>query len=173
MTHGIDDQTWVAYLEGELAPQERDRLEAHLIGCQLCWEFHERMARTTARLREGAAAARLLVPLADDDLHRGLTGTLARLRGDQRPELPGGSGMLRERLGSLERMIAVMCGRQTAERALQTAASRSPARSLEGVTPDNWAPFLSNLTSIAAVMCGATGADLVYETGRLELAETR
>jgi hypothetical protein len=34
------------------------------------------------------------------------------------------------------------------------------------VTEDNWTSFLSSLKTIAAVMCGETGARLVWESGQ-------
>jgi hypothetical protein len=50
---------------------------------------------------------------------------------------------------------------------LSAAARVSPARSLEQVTLENWTPFLTSLKSIAIVMCGETGAHLVWESGQI------
>ena len=47
MIHGFTEEQWDGYIEGQLDEETRDRIEAHLIGCLSCWEFHERMA--TAR----------------------------------------------------------------------------------------------------------------------------
>jgi hypothetical protein len=74
--------------------------------------------------------------------------------------------MVRKRLDELAVIMAPMCGSQTAERALRAAAQVSPARTLEQVNADNWTPFLSSLKSIATVMCGETGAHLVWERGQ-------
>jgi len=167
MIHGISDHEWMAYLDGELEAKERERLESHFIGCAICWEFFDRLARTTARLDAAGKATRHSVPLRDDELQRSMGEVLARIRGKT-----GTPGRLqptdvRERLDCLERVMAPMCGTTTATRALRAAAQGSPAQSLEYVTADNWTPFLSSLTSIAAVMCGETGAHLVWESGQL------
>ena len=162
MIHGISDQEWVAYLDGELEAVDRDRLETHFIGCAICWEFFDRVARTTARLDAAGKATRHSVPLSDDELHRSMSEVLARIR---RGRLQ--TTEVRERLDCLERVMAPMCGTTTATRALRAAAQGSPAQSLEYVTADNWTPFLSSLRSIAAVMCGETGAHLVWESGQL------
>ena len=162
MIHGISDQEWMAYLDGELEAVERDRLETHFIGCAICWEFFDRVARTTARLDAAGKATRHSVPLSDDQLRRGMGEVLARIRGGRIQTTE-----VRERLDCLERVMAPMCGTTTATRALRAAAQGSPAQSLEYVTADNWTPFLSSLRSIAAVMCGETGAHLVWESGQL------
>jgi len=66
----------------------------------------------------------------------------------------------------LETVMAPFFGTRTAVSALHAAAKNSPARSLEQVTPDNWEPFLKNLSSIAAEMCGETLAGLIWERGQ-------
>lgn len=162
MIHGISDQEWVAYLDGELEAVDRDRLETHFTGCAICWEFFDRVAQTTARLDAAGKATRHSVPLSDDELRRSMGEVLARIR---RGRLR--TTEVRERLDCLERVMAPMCGTTTATRALRAAAQGSPAQSLEYVTADNWTPFLSSLRSIAAVMCGETGAHLVWESGQL------
>jgi hypothetical protein len=73
---------------------------------------------------------------------------------------------IQQRLDALAEVMAPMCGSQTAIKALRAAAQVSPARSLESVTEDNWTSFLSSLKPIAAVMCGETGARLVWESGQ-------
>jgi anti-sigma factor RsiW len=165
MKHDIADQDWIDYLDGRLAPARRDALESHLIGCWACWEFYQQMARTTARLEEWGAEVRQGLPLRDGQLHAGLRGVFARLR--EAETTPAAHDAIRERLDYLATVIAPMCGAETAIKALQVAAQGSPARSLERVTRDNWTPFLTSLTSIATVMCGETGAHLVWESGQL------
>jgi anti-sigma factor RsiW len=196
MTHGIAEADWVAYLDGRLPPGERDRLESHLIGCLTCWERYRRLAETTAALGEAADELQGHFPLADGQLYAALHRVRARIRAEgdeaapaqaltssisglkQRSPVSGqraawpsfksgaDASPVRERLDRLESVMAPMCGSRTALRALQAAALGSPARSLEKVTRDNWTPFLTSLTSIAAVMCGETGAHLVWESGQ-------
>ena len=36
MMHEISEQNWEAYLEDQLAADERDRMEAHMLGCLTC-----------------------------------------------------------------------------------------------------------------------------------------
>jgi predicted anti-sigma-YlaC factor YlaD len=160
MNHGLTDQEWMDYFDGVLEPEARDRLEAHLIGCELCWEFYDRMARAGERLRAASERARESLPLSDAEMYRALGATLRRTRGNT-----SSATMIRERLDDLEAVMTPMCGARTTTNAFDAAARSSTARSLAGVTPDNWTSFLKSLTSIAVVMCGETGADLVWETG--------
>ncbi|HZS08311.1 MAG TPA: zf-HC2 domain-containing protein [Blastocatellia bacterium] len=166
MKHGISDQDWEGYVEDRLPAAERDRIEAHLIGCLGCWEFYEQMAATTERLREAGAATRRGIPLSDEQLHAGLRGVFERVRAGQPGHATQRGGRIEQRLRYLEAVMAPMCGAQTAANALRAAARGSAARSLDEVTTDNWEPFLRSLTSIAAVMCGETGAHLVWRSGQ-------
>ena len=166
MTHGITDQDWMKYFDGELEPAAVDRIEAHFIGCRLCWDFYDQMANAEERLRVGGEALRNERPLRERVLHRAIESTLAQIRGYEQA-----NNDVRERLDHLRAVMAPMCGTRTVERALKLAAEGSPAKSLESITSENWKPFLSSLTSIAAVMCGETGADLVWESGQLETIE--
>jgi anti-sigma factor RsiW len=168
MKHGISEDDWEDYLEGDLPAAERDRVEAHLIGCVPCWEFHGRMAAVTARLCETGAAAGRGHVLPDEKLVAGLRGVYARIcAAGGGGEAAGHATPLQRRLDELEAVMTVFCGARAAGNALRAAAKSSPARSLAAVTRENWGPFLSRLTAIAHVLCGRTGASLIFESGRL------
>ena len=162
--HGIAGAEWEAYVEGGLSAAERDRLEAHLTGCLICWEQVEELQLASAQLRAAGAAARRSWPLRDAQLHAGLQRAFAKLRA---AENAADAATVQTRLAGLTNVLAVMCGTTTATHALQIAAQRSAARTLDSVSPDNWDSFLSRLTSIATVLCGETGAHLVRESGQL------
>lgn len=163
-THGITGAEWEAYVEGGLNAAECDRLEAHLTGCLICWEQVEELQLATAQLRAAGAAAQRSLPLRDAQLHAGLQRACAKLRA---AENASDAAVVQARLAALTNVLAVMCGTTTATHALQIAAQRSAARTLDGVSADNWDSFLTRLTSIATVLCGETGAHLVHESGRL------
>lgn len=44
----------IDYVEGDLGPEERARLEAHVAGCDGCTRFGGRYASVIAALRQGA-----------------------------------------------------------------------------------------------------------------------
>ena len=169
MIHGFTEEQWDGYIEGHLDGETRDCIEAHLIGCLSCWEFHERMATATRALRGSAAGVRAIFALQDQQLHAGLRGVFEKISAAEanenklavQPHLA-----IQQKLDALAAVMTPMCGSNTAINALLVAAQGSPARSLEQVTHDNWTPFLSRLKSIAAVMCGETGACLVWESGQ-------
>ncbi|HKX33514.1 MAG TPA: zf-HC2 domain-containing protein [Blastocatellia bacterium] len=168
MTHGISEKEWNDYLEGEAGDQLRDRIEAHLIGCLPCWEFHEQMALTTRILREAGEEMQSILALQDPQLRDGLHGVFRRIKAAESTAAVLRRYSIQKRLDALAAVMAPMCGSETAFKALKAAAKVSPARSLEQVTADNWAPFLTSLKSIAVVMCGETGAHLVWESGQLQ-----
>jgi hypothetical protein len=169
MTHVFSEETWNDYIEGRIDDETRDRVEAHLIGCLSCWEFNERMANATQALRINGAGMRAIFALQDQQLSAGLRGVFRKINaedaeGSERLAQP--RRVIQQKLDALAAVMAPMCGSQTAIKALRAAARVSPACSLERVTEDNWTSFLASLKSIAAVMCGETGARLVWESGQ-------
>jgi hypothetical protein len=167
MIHGISEKVWNDYLEGQLDDSGRDRIEAHMIGCLSCWEMHEQMALTTQALRRAGEEMRDDLALQDHQLRQGLRGVFARIRAAEMDTIFNRQSFIKDRLDALAAVMAPMCGSQTARNALSAAARISPARSLEEITPENWTPFLTSLKSIAVVMCGETGAHLVWESGQI------
>jgi hypothetical protein len=163
MHHGISSNDWEGYLEDRLPAAERDRLDAHLIGCAPCWEFHQRLAALNAQLHEAGVLTRDRFSLSDETLHAGLRNVFARIHGhhDAAPSNP-----VQQRLDELAAVMTVICGAEVAAQALQTAAQRSAARSLQEITRENWESFLQRLSAIAHVLFGRTGAHLVLESGR-------
>jgi len=59
-------ETITAYLEGDMPPEGRARLEHHLAGCPYCTEYVAQMRGTIARL--GTLAAERLSPAAQAGL---------------------------------------------------------------------------------------------------------
>ncbi len=169
MIHGFSEEEWNDYIEGQVDDEARDRIEAHLIGCLSCWEFYERMANATRALRVNGAGMRATFALQDRQLRAGLRAVFAKINAAEVWTSKAGAlshHSIRQKLESLVAVMTPMCGSQTAIKALRAAARISPARSLELLTRDNWEPFLASLKSIAAVMCGETGARLVWESGQ-------
>ena|SRR5437899_1986630 len=166
MTHLFSEEEWNDYIEGDVDDETRDRFEAHLIGCLSCWKFYERMANATEALRTSGAGMRAIFALQDRQLSAGLRGVFAKIDEAESAEREEPRRLIQQRLDTLAAVMAPMCGSQTATRALRAAARVSRARSLESVTEDNWTSFLTSLKPIAAVMCGETGARLVWESGQ-------
>jgi hypothetical protein len=167
MTHLFSEEEWNDYIEGQIDDEMRDRIEAHLIGCLKCWDFYERMATTTQALGARGAEMRAIFALQDRQLSAGLRGVFEKISGEEAAKRDRPRRVIQQRLDALAAVMTPMCGSQTAIKALRAAAQGSPACSLELVTEDNWTPFLASLKSISAVMCGETGARLVWESGQL------
>lgn len=164
MHHGISEQDWEEYSEGRLTGEALNRIEAHLIGCLACWELYEQLCTASNRLREMGAEVRQAISLSDGQMHAAMNRVFAQISDDGvKPSL---DSPIRERLNQLETVMAAMCGPRTATNALQAAAQKSPARAIEQITPDNWESFMVSLTSIATVMCGETGAHLIWDSGQ-------
>jgi anti-sigma factor RsiW len=167
MKHGITTQQWDAYSEGELSPQTRDQLEAHLLGCYACWNFYVERKQTTELLRAAGAAVRDAVVLREGAAQQGLQAVLARVQSAETVASSPLHPRIRERLADLSTLLTLLCGAQMAERVLTIAALGSPAQSLTRVTLGTWEPFLHRLTALARFVGGETGADLIWESGQI------
>lgn len=165
MKHGISELEWNDYLDGRATAEARDRIEAHFIGCLECWEFYQKLKCVTQELQGAGEEARQELTLEDRQLRAMLQGVFRRIRACEARAAV--QEQVRGRLHQLEAVLAPFCGTRAAASALRSAAKKSPARSLEQVTPDNWEPFLKELTAIAAAMCGESFAGLVQERGRI------
>jgi hypothetical protein len=161
MGHEITDLEWNDYFDGTANEALRARIEAHIVACLECWEFHQEMVCAIRVLNQACEEARRGLAVEDSHLRVELDRLLAQLHSDNRRHVP-----VQGRLNLLETVLAPYFGAGATERALQVAAKNSPARSLEHVTTDNWEPFLERLTAIAAAMCGETFAGLVWERGQ-------
>jgi hypothetical protein len=169
MIHGFSEKDWNDYIEGLADESLRDRIEAHLIGCWDCWDFYGQMARATGALRSTGENIRASLTLPDRALHAGLRGVFEKLKAaESAMGLTDASRhrTIGQKLEALAAVMSPMCGSQTAINALRAAAVNSRAQSLDQVTADNWPSFLNHLRSIATVMCGETGAHLVWERGQ-------
>ena len=166
MTHLFSEEQWNDYIEGRIDDETRDRIEAHIIGCLSCWEFHERMANATRALVVCGAGLRAAFALQDRRLNAGMRAVFAKINESEAAKHDQPLRAIQQRLDALAAVMAPMCGSQTATKALRAAAQVSPACSLDRVTEDNWPSFLTSLKTIAAVMCGETGARLVWERGQ-------
>lgn len=169
MIHGITKKDWNDYVEGLANETTRDRIEAHLIGCLGCWELYDQMAHATETLRATGQGIRAGSMLQDRELYAGLHGVYEKLRMAETVQPASAVALhlaIQRKLEELAAVMTPMCGSNTAIKALQAAANGSPARSLDQVTVDNWTPFLKSLNAIASVMCGDTGAHLVWESGQ-------
>jgi predicted anti-sigma-YlaC factor YlaD len=164
MNHGITPNEWERHLDGSLPIEDQDRIEAHLIGCLPCWEFHQRMATLHAQLQTAGEAKRDQFALSDEKLRDGLRNVYARIHAHH---TNANVNSVQQRLNELEALMTVFCGTQTAMKAMQAAAQQSPAKKLPRVSQENWEAFLKRLTAIAHVLFGNTGARLVFESGRL------
>jgi predicted anti-sigma-YlaC factor YlaD len=160
MDHGITDLEWIAYLDGDAPVEVRDRIEGHLTGCLVCWEFYERTVSATRSLDAAGQDVRRLILVEDARLHRMMRAVFSDLQAET-------TISLQDKLDTLENVLAPICGAQTATQVLRSAAMNSPARTLAEVTRENWEPFLERLRAIIAAMCGDTCARLVWEQGRL------
>ena len=165
MNHGISKQEWEEYSEGRLSGEARDRIEAHLIGCVSCWEIYDQLCAASNQLRAMGTEVRRATQLSDSQMHAAMNRFFVR-SGQSSANGNAINSPIHERLNQLETVMAAMCGPRTATNALQAAAQKSPARAIEQITADHWESFMLNLTSIATVMCGETGAHLIWESGQ-------
>jgi Putative zinc-finger len=80
------ERTAAAYLAGELAPRQRDRFEAHMLGCDDCW-------REVTAGRAGRALAESLREVAPQQLRERVRATIAAAPAGRRRRIRLGTRM--------------------------------------------------------------------------------
>jgi hypothetical protein len=167
--HGFSEEEWDDFLTGRNAPELRVRIDAHLVGCQECWQLYQEQALAMRHLAEAAAQAREQLALSDEELQTRV-GRLMASFPVLEPALENdlaAPAQIRSGLEFLKSLLIPVFGPKAAQRAMGLAASGSAAGSLDRMTRESWAPFLERLAAITSVICGDVFAGLIREHGRL------
>ena len=146
--HGITEQQWLEFSEGQAGAAERNRIEAHLAACAQCATLFEELNGWRGRLAAEAQTLRAALVLPEAVRGRMLAESLARV-GAARPERYGaaeGVAMLRVLLGPVFGQGAV---RATVEVALKLAAPG-------GISAATWQAFAAQLSEAIQSICGET-----------------
>jgi hypothetical protein len=169
VNHGFTDEEWDDFLTGRNGPDIRARIDAHLVGCQECWQLYQEQALSMRSLARAAAEAREQLGISDEELQISISRLMASfpvleplLEND-----PATPSQIRGGLEFLKSLLIPVFGPKAAQRAMGLAASSSAAGSLDRMTTESWAPFLERLAAIASVICGDVFAGLIREHGRL------
>ena len=155
MMHGFTEAEWMAYVDQELAPPDRARLEAHLKDCpdcrRMCGELltgHRLFSESALRLGEELHAA-------GEEVDRVVA--LGMLRLNEAPLL--------NRIDQLLLALAPICGSAAAERSMRMAALDAANSSVHALTESHWPDFVSHLSANVALFCGCAAGSLIARTG--------
>jgi hypothetical protein len=109
------ERTAAAYLAGELAPRQRERFEAHVLGCDDCW-------REVTAGRQGRALAESLREVAPQHLRERIRATIAAAPAPPRRRIRLGT-----RMPALLGVVAALLAAAVAG-GLLAARERAPAQ---------------------------------------------
>ena len=164
MKHPISYDEWLGYLDGALEEADAARVRRHIESCSDCESTWSDLLAATESLR---TAARRFVEAHDGDaaaVRRGRERVLARIRGPQGAvalEAIVGGELTIGRLRRLQRVVAPVCGAQTAFRLIVESAGRTSVK--DGAAA--WGRFLDQLTELTSALCGRSTARLVLRIG--------
>ncbi|MCS6953977.1 MAG: zf-HC2 domain-containing protein [Bryobacterales bacterium] len=168
MRHGIDEQSWLAWLDGTLDAQARSALEAHLGICADCGWQSRQLERWRELLETEAGRLRAALCGGEEEWERMAWRSLHRLR-----EAAARQGLGRwtvlEALSILRLLMEPICGQGTVRAVVERALERSRAAG-PALTWGDWGRFVGHLSDAAASVCGSAVGRLVALAG-LCLAE--
>lgn len=165
MTHEFTEKDWNDYLDGRAEAGTEARFERHLSACGECADLRRRLRLAEGQLRLQSGYWQHTPVLADAQIEAAWQRVVTRLRADELA--PERSASIPERLRFLEDLLMLLCGTRTATNALRAAAKGLSTDAPEQLSRDHWPQFLTNLAAITTIMCGKTGAQLVWESGKL------
>ena len=156
--HGIPEEQWVEYLEGDLPANDAVRLGEHASTCPECAASLAELSLWREKLTEEAARLRSALSTSPDQLDRLLAASLERIRQSH------ARWTFREAVMLLRVLLEPFCGSGTAGAAVHLAVRRS---TLDG-SPENpaaWKLFLSNMSETMSAICGTEAGRLVNQVG--------
>jgi anti-sigma factor RsiW len=165
MMHEFSEDEWNDYLDGRADPVTGARFEAHLSGCDECADLRRRLRLAEGQLRLQSGILQHAPLMSEAQVDAAWQRVVTQLRAKE--ITPQRVFSIPERLRFLEDLLMLLCGARTASNALRVAAEGLSAETPEQLSFDHWPQFLDKLTAITTVMCGKTGARLVWESGRM------
>jgi anti-sigma factor RsiW len=162
MAHGITEQDWMRFIDGEATGIERRRVEDHLSMCAACAAQAAELRSWRVQLR--AEGHRLSSALAGGEaqLEALLEDGLARVRAAGHGAGAGWS--VREGLSLLRSVMEPLCGTGATQAAMSLAIRRS-AGFEEELGGNNWDLFVVNLREATTSVCGIATGRLVSRAG--------
>ncbi len=159
MAHGVNEQQWLRYLDGELNRIERTQFEDHLAACPSCTSeagdlrrWHELLRTEGARLGEALRAG-------GECVEQLVEQSVLRVRGRH-----AGPWTVRDGLSILRSIMEPICGSGATNAAMSLAIRRS-AGAEEDLSGTNWALFVGNLREATTVVCGLATGRLISRAG--------
>jgi anti-sigma factor RsiW len=150
MTHGISEQQWMDYLEGNLAVEVRAQLEEHVASCAECSRSLGELRAWRERLQEEGARLQGVLELPEPEMERMLAASLERIQ-SVRP----GALSLENAIMALGSLIEPILGRGTVRAATDLGRRRAA----------DWPGFVAAMSDGIAAVCGLAAGRLVTMAG--------
>jgi anti-sigma factor RsiW len=158
LEHGIAPDTWLAFLDGTLEPEQSERLLEHARECPACAAQLAGFSEWQRMLTEEGEASRARLREADARVQHLTARILASVHNSPEAASPA---LVAEALATLRAVLEPICGSNAAETTMHAAAARSSAAGLSQVGARNWSEFVTSLGALVASYCGNTPARLV------------
>ena len=163
MNHKYSQQEWIDYLEGDLAPRQREEMDQHLQACDKCSRFYQNMLEVEGKLRFAAQRQRESLRISEARARQAADACILQMPKTGTQVSPA----VRRKLTTLENFMSPICGSETTARAMHVAAHRTSVASPEVIGEVLWEDFLENLSSVAGMLCGEPAANLILQVGSL------
>jgi hypothetical protein len=155
MNCGISDSDWTDYLDQASPFQKRHQLAAHLLVCAQCRSELDSLRQIDQRLRIECGLIQQSIHLPAESQTAARQRILALLQNHD-------SGVPRERMWKVRRVLALLCGSNTANRIIQVTESHTARQN----TNTEWLVFLRRLSFLTTEICGSCAGDLVWAVGQ-------
>ena len=149
--HGIDEETWLAFLDGEAAPG----VEGHLRWCVECAETLEQLRALRGTLLAEARRLRDAAGISEARMEQMLDACLEQLACDREWTPQQATYLLRS-------LLEPFCGAGAAKTITELTIRKSAS---QGFDPAGWRLFVGNLSRNVESICGIATGRLIARAG--------
>jgi len=160
MAHGISEQDWMRYLDGDLERVEWQRVDDHVAACQACASQASELRQWQGLLREEGTRLGEAIRSDERQVETLIERSLDRIRRAR----AAAAWTVTDGLSLLRFVMEPICGSGATRAAMNLAIQRS-AGSEEDLTGTNWGLFVVNLGEATTLVCGLATGRLVSRAG--------
>ncbi len=163
MAHGISEQDWLRFIDGNLDAAARRRLEDHIASCPDCTAEAGELRHWHVLLRDEGYRLSEALRMEESHVETLLERSLERMR-QVAPMGVRRAWSVRDGLTILRFVMDPICGSGATRAAINLAILRSAGAGRD-LTGTNWGLFVGNLREATSLICGQAAGRLVFRAG--------
>ena len=165
MTHGVTQQQWLDFMDGNLDAGRRREIQQHLELCPECYGDYLEMMAWGHAIESEASRLRDAIDRAEPGMDRLVQDALERIRAVGLEPCAAGPYTTSRSLFVLRTLLAPICGIGTARAAIQLARRDAGLLAGDRFGASEWRDFVAILSRTISQQCGIAAGRLIVSVG--------